>query len=78
MSPALLALLFHLPVCELQQVPAADSSSILFSIPLHRHAQQVVLTPDLLHSSLSSLLATSDTIQLYRLFGNTLSHKVFT
>lgn len=38
MSPALLALLFHLPVCELQQVPAADSSSILFSIPLRRHA----------------------------------------
>lgn len=54
-------------------------------LPLHQHAQQVVLTRDLLHSSLPSLLAcvyqlaTSATMhmQFYRLFGNTLSRKGF-
>lgn len=54
-------------------------------LPLHQHAQQVVLTRDLLHSSLPSLLAcvyqlaTSATMhmQFYRFFGNTLSCKGF-
>lgn len=57
-----------------------------FPSPLLRHAQQVVLTRDLLHSTLPSLLVcvyqltTSDAMhmQFYRLFGKTLSYKAFT